>query len=72
MRLGPRPHLSDPRGRGRVSSQGNDGTNLKGVALLLLAALVVAFVIGSAAGKKDGCEASGKKTSGMECVEEGK
>jgi hypothetical protein len=55
-----------------VSSQGNDGTNLKGVALLLLAALVVAFVIGSAAGKKDGCEASGKKTSGMECVEEGK
>lgn len=47
---------------------GNDSTSLKGVVLFILAACVIAFVISSAAGKKDGCLADGGQPRGLECV----
>lgn len=51
-----------------MSQGGNDSTSLKGVVVFLIVACVIAFVISSAAGKKDGCAADGGQQIGLECV----
>ena len=50
----------------------NSEPKLGGVILTFVVAMVIAFVVANAAGRKDGCEAEDKTARGLECVEEGK